>query len=56
MSKKNTLILVAGLFCISLGAASIFLALNDTIAGALMGMGIGLLLFNLNRIGKQKRA
>ena len=54
MTTKNTLLLIAGILCISLGVFSIFSKWNDTFSAASMGMGIGLLLFNLNKIGKQQ--
>lgn len=56
MTKKNTLLLFAGILGISIGVFSIFLNWNDTISGGFMGMGIGLLLFNLNHIRKQQKA
>ena len=54
MTTKNTLLLIAGILCISLGVFSIFSKWNDTFSGASMGMGIGLnphsLILSLKRL------
>ena len=54
--NKTRVLIAAGCFCITAGLIdSFYLHLNDSISGFLSGLGIGLLLISLYKIGTGRK-